>query len=172
MSDRSKSDLRREAVAVNVLAPSKSALTKSAILSAAELFLQTHQFRDLTVGQLMANAGYSRAAFYQYFNDLHDLMETLLDGVKGGIIEGAQPWLSEERGSAYGLQRSLTALVDVGFKHGFILKAVADAASSDDRLDQVWETFLGSFDEIVAARIAKDQAKGLTPDFVKPTSCT
>ena len=84
MSDRIKSDLRREVVAANVMAPSKSALTKSAILNAAMQFLEAHQFRDLTVGILMANTGYSRATFYQYFNDLHGLMETLLDGVRRG----------------------------------------------------------------------------------------
>ena len=43
--------------------------------------------------------------------------------------------------------------------------AVADAAPNDDRLEQVWETFLASFDEVVAARIAEDQAKGVTPEF-------
>ena len=165
MSDRIKSDLRREAVASNVMAPSKSALTRSAILNAAMQFLETHQFRDLTVGNLMINAGYSRAAFYQYFGDLHGLMETLLDGVKGGIVEGAQPWLTGEGEAVSSLQLSLTSLVDVGFEHGFILKAVKDAASNDDRLEQVWETFLGSFDEVVAARIAEDQAKGVTPEF-------
>ena len=34
----------------------------------------------------MAATKYSRATFYLYFNDLHGLLETLLDEVKGGII--------------------------------------------------------------------------------------
>jgi AcrR family transcriptional regulator len=126
MSDRIKSDLRREVVAANVMAPSKSALTKSAILNAAMQFLETHQFRNLTVGILMAKTGYSRATFYQYFNDLHGLMETLLDGVKGGIVDGAQPWLTGEGEPVSSLQLSLRSLVDVGYEHGFILKAVAE----------------------------------------------
>jgi TetR/AcrR family transcriptional regulator, ethionamide resistance regulator len=165
MSDRITSALRREAVAANVIAPSKSALTKSAILDAAKQFLETHDFRDLTVGTLMSNAGYSRATFYQYFNDLHGLMAALLDGVKGGIVEGAHAWLSGEGDPASSLQRSLTALVDVGAEQGFILKAVADAAANDDRLEQIWEAFLEAFDQLVAARIAEDQASGITPEF-------
>lgn len=165
MSEKISSDLRREAVSANVMAPSKSAITRTAILNAAMQFLQTNDFRDLTVGNLMASVGYSRATFYQYFHDLHCLMETLLDSVKGVIVEGAQTWLSGKGDPAFNLHRSLTSLVDVGYEHGFVLKAVSDAASTDDRLEQVWETFLASFDELVAKRIAKDQAKGIIPEF-------
>jgi AcrR family transcriptional regulator len=113
----------------------------------------------------MAATGYSRSAFYQHFNDLHGLMETLLDEVKSGIVEGAQPWFSGEGDPTATLQESLTALVDVGHKHGSILRAVSDAAPRDARLEHVWQSFLGSFDEIVAARIAEDQERCLTPEF-------
>lgn len=165
MSDRIKSDLRRQEVAARVAAPSKSALTKAAILDSAGQFLETYPFRDLTVGTLMQDAGFSRPTFYQYFNDLHGLMETLLDAVKGGIIEGAQPWLTGERDPVASLHASLSGLIDVGYEHGHILKAVSDATTSDARLELVWETFLASFDTVVAARIVQDQVSGVTPDF-------
>lgn len=155
----------REQASARVSAPSKSAQTRGAILDAGRAFLKSQPFRDLTVGTLMAETGYSRSAFYQYFNDLHGMVETLLDELKGGIVEGAQPWLGGEEDSVASLQKSLSALVDVGYEHGFILRAVSDAAPSDDRLEQVWKSFLASFDEIVAARIAQDQEKGLTPEF-------
>jgi len=113
----------------------------------------------------MAQTGYSRPAFYQHFNDLHGLMEALLEEVKGGIVEGAQPWLSGEGDPVTSLRESLTALVEVSHQHGTILHAVADAAPNDDRLEQVWQTFLAAFDEIVARRIAQDQVRGMTPDF-------
>lgn len=147
------------------LPPSKAALTRSAILDAGRQFLETHPFRDLTVGTLMAATEYSRPTFYLYFNDLHGLMEALLDEVKGGIVEGARAWLSNEGEALSDLQQSLAALVDVGAEHGPILKAVADAAPSDARLEHVWESFIGSFDEVVSARIAQDQAEGITPQF-------
>ena len=113
----------------------------------------------------MAATEYSRPSFYQHFNDLHGLMEALLDEVKSGIVDGAQPWLSGEGDPVASLTLSLTALVDVACEHGPILKAVADAAPSDARLEQDWEAFLGAFDEMVAARIAEDQASGLTAKF-------
>ncbi|PYG34369.1 TetR family transcriptional regulator [Pelagimonas varians] len=145
--------------------PGKAALTRSAILDAGSQFLESRPFRELTVGGLMAATKYSRATFYLYFNDLHGLLETLLDEVKGGIVEGAQAWLSNEGDAVSGLQNSLRSLVDVGYEHGTILKAVSDAAPSDARLEHVWETFLSSFDEVVSARISRDQAEGFTPEF-------
>lgn len=147
------------------LQPSKAAIAKSAIMDAGHDFLQSQPFRDLTVGTLMAKTGYSRPTFYLYFNDLHGLMEALLDEVKVGIVEGARHWLSNEGGAIEELQKSLSALVDVAHEHGAVLKAVSDAAPGDERLEQVWNAFLCSFDEVVAARIALDQAAGVTPEF-------
>ena len=150
---------------VRRMQPSKAALTRSAILDAGSEFLETRPFRDLTVGSLMAATEYSRPTFYFHFNDLHGSLETLLDEVKGGIVEGAQAWLSNEGDGVSGLQKSLRSLVDVAYEHGTILKAVSDAAPSDARLEHVWETFLSSFDEVVSARIYQDQAIGITPEF-------
>lgn len=113
----------------------------------------------------MAGTEHSRPTFYLYFNDLHGLMEALLDEVKGGIVEGAHTWLTNEGDALSGLQESLTALVEVGYAHGPILKAISDAAPNDARLEHVWQTFLASFDELVSARITQDQAKGITPEF-------
>ncbi|MCT8159731.1 TetR/AcrR family transcriptional regulator [Pseudoruegeria sp. SHC-113] len=144
---------------------SKAAQTRAAILRAARGFLQERPFRDLTVGALMAEAGASRATFYQYFDDLHGLMATLLDEVKGSIVEGAQPWLSGQGAPGENLRASLAALVSVGEAQGFILRAVAEAATQDARLEAVWEAFLGAFDEVVAARIEVDQDAGLIASF-------
>ena len=165
MSERIKSDLRREETSLLASSPSKTAVARAAILEAAKEFLEAHPFRDLTVGKLMQSTQYSRPTFYQHFNDLHSLMEALLDGVKGGIIEGAQPWLTGDGDPVENLRASLRGLVEIGFQHGTILKAVADAASNDARLELVWESFLSAFDEVVAARITEEQTKGLTPDF-------
>ncbi|WP_108838384.1 TetR/AcrR family transcriptional regulator [Tateyamaria sp. Alg231-49] len=154
-----------DAPASRFLEPSKAALTKAAILDTAHSILETRPFRDLTVGTLMKATGLSRPTFYLYFNDLHSLMETLLDEAKGGIIEGARTWLACEGDAVTELQNSLRAVVDVGFEHGTILKAVSDAATRDERLEIVWETFLSSFDHVVSARIEHDQQNGITPEF-------
>src|SRR5210317_999454 len=137
MSKNPKPDSKTNPSSRHML-PSKASLTRSAILDAGSEFLEIRPFRDLTVGSLMAATEYSRPTFYLYFNDLHGLVETLLDEVKGGIVEGAQAWLSNEGDGVSGLQKSLKSLVDVGYENGTILKAVSDAAPSDARLEHVW----------------------------------
>jgi len=64
------------------LKPRKSDRTRTAILNAALEFLWTHPFRDMTVAELMSITGIGRSAFYQYFKDLYEPMETLLQGVQ------------------------------------------------------------------------------------------
>ena len=76
--------------------PRKSERTRQAILDGAEEFLWSRPFRDLTVSQVTLLAGTGRSAFYQYFSDLYELMETLLNVTGEEIYAAARPWLKED----------------------------------------------------------------------------
>jgi AcrR family transcriptional regulator len=160
-----KSLRRREQTRVPASAPRKSERTRQAILDAALEFLWDHPFRDLTIGELMSRVGASRSAFYQYFADLHDLMETLLHGLGDDIMDAAKPWFVGEGDPVPLLQETFKGLVNICYRRGPILRAVADAAASDERLEQSWAAFLKGFDDAVAERIEQQQAAGLIPRF-------
>ena len=96
MSVRKQAQTRRGNDPSQVSALRKSERTRQAILDRALKFLWTHPFRDLTVGELMLGSGASRSAFYQYFADLHELMEALLGGIEDEIFTVAAPWLESE----------------------------------------------------------------------------
>ena len=72
---------------------SKSDRTRAAILNAALDFLWAHPYRDLGITVLMEQTNVSRSTFYQYFSDLHEVMETLLAMLQDEIFEGIRPWL-------------------------------------------------------------------------------
>lgn len=117
----------------------------------------------MTVERVMARTNAGRSAFYQYFHDLHELMESLLVDIREDIMVGAVPWFAGT-GEVTGLLReSLAALVRVGYEKGPILKAVSDAAPNDERLERAWLDLLRHFDEAVANRIEADQRQGLIP---------
>ena len=139
--------------------------TRRAILDAAVEFLWTRPFRDMTVAELMSITGAGRSAFYQYFDDLYGLMETLLLELEEDIFEAASPWFSGEGDPMPLLQQSLTGLVRVCYERGPILRAVADASTTDARLERAWASFLDQFDDAVTARIEQQQAQGLIPAF-------
>jgi len=143
----------------------KSERTRAAILNAALDFIWSHPFRDMTVNLLMASTGVSRSAFYQYFKDLHELMETLLDMLQQEIFDVAEPWLAGVGDPVTLLHKTVTGLGHVCYQRGPFLRAITDAATTDARLENAWLQFLTGFDDAATARIEADQKQGLLSDF-------
>ena len=113
----------------------------------------------------MSFAGTSRSAFYQYFEDLHDLMEALLRGMHEDIFEVAGPWLQGEGDPILLLEETVDGLVRVCYQQGPVLRAVSDAAPMDGRLEKAWTDFLKHFDDAATQRIEQHQAAGLIKPF-------
>jgi AcrR family transcriptional regulator len=149
----------------------KSERTRAAILNAALDFVWTRPFRDMTVTSLMASTGVSRSAFYQYFRDLHEVMETLLTMLQEEIFVAVEPWLAGVGDPVALIRETLAGLVDVCHQRGPFLRAITDAASTDPRLEKAWLQFLAGFDDAATARIEADQKQGLIPAFeVRPVA--
>ena len=143
----------------------KSERTRAAILDTALEFIWSHPFRDMTVNALMAETGLSRSAFYQYFDDLHDLMESLLEILQDEIFAATGSWFTGVGDPIVFLKESLAGLVEVCYRLGPILRATVDAAASDKRLEKAWLEFMGEFDDAATTRIEADQQQGLIPNF-------
>jgi len=126
-------------------------------------FLLRRPLRDLTVEELMARTPLSRSAFYQYYRDLHELMEALLADLVERIGAVANPWLTGIGDPATALRESLGGVVRIGAESGPVLRAIAEAAPHDARLERAWSAFMGHWDSVVAARIEALQAQGLVP---------
>ena len=138
MSDSKNSSSPLRVSPQPVLKITKSERTRAAILNAALDFLWSHPFRDMTVNAVMASTGLSRSAFYQYFNDLHDLMQSLLEMLKGEISSASEPWYTGVGDPIALANESLAGLVDVCHKLGPILRATDDGVATDKRLEQAW----------------------------------
>jgi AcrR family transcriptional regulator len=148
---------------------SKSARTRAAILNAALDFLWSRPYREMTIASLMAATDVGRSAFYQHFKDLHEVMENLLEMLQGEIFEVAEPWLVDVSDDpTVVLRETVSGLVRVCYERGPFLRAITDAATTDERLEKVWKKFLKGFDNAGTARIEADQARGLIADFDAP----
>jgi AcrR family transcriptional regulator len=143
----------------------KSERTRAAILNAALDFIWTHPFRDMTVNSLMARTGVGRSAFYQYFKDLHEVMEILLDMLQDEIFVASEPWITGVGDPVALIHQTLDSLVRVAYQRGPIYRAFVDAAATDKRFEKAWNQFLGGFDDAACARIEVDQKQGLIPAF-------
>lgn len=163
MSENKKSPLRFEPKPAQKIV--KSDRTRTVILNAASDFVWSHQFRDMTVSGLMTTTGLSRSAFYQYFKDLHQVMEILLDTVREELQAVTGSWFTGIGDPVVLLNESLDGLVEVCYERGPILRAIADAASTDKRLEKGWAQLFDEFNDAVTTRIEADQGQGLIPDF-------
>lgn len=131
------------------------------IVESAIRFLWRRAFRDLTVMELMAGTTLSRPAFYQYYTDLHDLMESLLREVEVVMHRTANPWIVGEGEPIAALRTSLRGVVETTRDHGPILRAVFEAATHDARLEAAWSAFMRRWDDAISARIVAQQETGL-----------
>lgn len=145
--------------------PTKSERTRAEIVNAAFDFLWSNPYRDLSVNALMDRTGVSRPTFYQYFRDLQALMGSLLETLTGEILSASGAWIDGSGDPVALLNEALGGLVDVCYERGPFLRAVADAATTDARLEASWKDFLRKFDDVVAARIEADQRLGLIRAF-------
>lgn len=143
-----------------------------AILAAARAFLEERPFREMTVEGVMIRTGLSRPAFYAYFRDRYEVVTRLLEGIGGLLFALDWRWLTggedgEEAREV--LVDALRAGSQTFVEYGPVLRAIADAAGYDARVEQVYrygliERLVGA----VAGRISRDVEAGLSPADLDP----
>ena len=143
----------------------KSDKTRQSILDAALKYLWTHPYRELTVSELMSLAGASRSAFYRYYEDLPAMMEHLLRELKEKLFAATIAWFQEAGDPVLLLKESLGNMVNVCYQYGPIVRAVSDAAPTNEGLEKEWTRFVKDFDDMVTQRIEHQQVSGLIKPF-------
>ncbi len=93
--------------------------TELAIFAAAEQLLANEPLHDLSVAQIIAEAGISRATFYFYFSSKFAVVVGLLAQVMEEIFEVVQPFVDRQDDvePAAALRESLTAAVALWARH-------------------------------------------------------
>jgi len=122
----------------------------------------------------MARAGLSRPSFYVYFKDRYDLVGRLLEGIGGVLFAVDRRWLVG--GEEGGRKEAREALTDALYRgsetferYGPVLRAIADAASQDGRIEEAYRWgLIERLITAVASRIARDVASGTSPPYLDP----
>jgi AcrR family transcriptional regulator len=124
-----------------------------AILDAIEGLLADRSFHDLTVEDVMASTGLTRTAFYRYFPDLESMLVRRMSEVTDEIRAAADLWLADTADPSGSLAGSALAMADVFRRHGRLLLAFSDAATTGDRVGIAWRDTVDSFVDLCAARM-------------------
>jgi AcrR family transcriptional regulator len=135
---------------------------RAQIIGAADEALRERPYRELSVEELMATAGVARTVFYRHFDDLADLVVGLLEET------GAELYQHEERLAAVGddepaaIRHALQAPVRTFSTHGPLLRAVAEAASHDERIDAGYQALVERFQVLIERYLRGLKERGQT----------
>lgn len=115
------------------------------IVEAAEALLRERPFRELTVDELMRRTGLSRPSFYVYFRDRHELVLHVVERIGGELMEMSERWYAGTGEGPALVREALEGVVAVFGAHGPVLRALADAATEDPRVEQAYAALLQRF---------------------------
>jgi TetR/AcrR family transcriptional regulator, ethionamide resistance regulator len=130
------------------------------IISAAEALLRERPFRELTVDEVMRRTDLSRPSFYVYFRDRHDLVLKVVEHLGGELFAMSERWYEGSGDGQAQLHEATEGLVRVFAEHGPVLRALADAASDDQRVEAAYLALLQRFVDATARHIEEEVAAG------------
>jgi AcrR family transcriptional regulator len=123
--------------------------SRQRIVDAATEVVRRRSYSELTVDEVMREAGLGRTIFYRHFDDLADLlMRASRDAVEelfeaqSGLVE-AQP-----ADAASAVRRAFEAAAEAYRRHGPLLRCVGEAAASDEQVAVGYAAMLKRFDEL------------------------
>jgi len=129
------------------------------ITEATGRLLLDRRFRDLTVEDVMAEAGLARTVFYRHFGSLPGIVLGLLDALLEAVVAEADAD-PEDREL---LRRQLALVVRTYRMHGPLLLALDEAAHHDDAVEAAYRAWIDHTVGVSAELIQRGVDRGHTP---------
>jgi len=130
------------------------------IVEATTRLLADRRFRELTVEEVMAEAGLARTVFYRHFDGLAGIVIGLLDDLLAAVVAEAETGDPDDRET---LRRQLALAVGTYREHGRLLLALDEAAHHDDAVERAYRAWLDHTVEVSAELIERGVERGHTP---------
>src|SRR3954471_8614978 len=112
--------------------------TRERIVATATELMRRRSYSDLSIGELMREAGFGdtgRTIFYRHFDDLGDLLVQASREAIDALYAAQLPSEDPAAGSVRDVVRpAIERAVDVYRRHGPLLRAVIEAAASDPQV--------------------------------------
>lgn len=128
------------------------------LLSATRALLDQRRYESISVADIIATAGVSRASFYFYFPGKAAVLAEL---VRRAVAQGhvaAQPWTESRLDPAHALRAGVADGYRLWQDNAGVLMAIVESWGTDDDLRQLWLDQMGSFTDAAVSRIEADPA--------------
>ncbi|WP_031332910.1 TetR/AcrR family transcriptional regulator [Williamsia sp. D3] len=135
-----------------------------AVFAATEELLTESSLQDITVAQIIARAGVSRANFYHYFASKYDVLIAMLSRfLEETYSEG--PWQAElGKSRARAMDKTLRRTIEMWSEHGAVICAAIEHMHSEPALAAAWNSTLEKFVSAIAEQITYERANGNAPE--------
>jgi AcrR family transcriptional regulator len=141
----------------------KRAAVQAAVLAATDALLREGvSYTDLNIERIAKRAGISRTAFYFYFRDKRELLLRLTEDVTDELYRQGDIWFSGDGEPAAQVAEALTRVGGLYREHGAVLRAIVQAATTDEEVAVFWHAILDRFVDATAQRIEELRADGHT----------
>jgi TetR/AcrR family transcriptional regulator, ethionamide resistance regulator len=117
--------------------------SRERIVRAAERLVRKRSYLELTVDEVMSEAGLGRTIFYRHFDDLGDLLMRSSREAIEELFEAQSNLVAARPGDIRG---ALRAAAEVYQRHGPLLRCVSEAAAVDERIAEGYAAMRERFD--------------------------
>jgi AcrR family transcriptional regulator len=137
-------------------APTKGDRREQAILDAAETLLEERGLDPVTVEQIAAGAGISRASLYFYFGSKQEVVTALVARTMGVIREDADLLAAEtEVPAKTTVERSIRRIEKQWLEHGVVMRAAVDNAPSNAEVREIWKGTVDDYIDLLGEVLAR-----------------
>ena len=143
----------------------RNSAAETAIFTATEKLLAEYSLQDLSVAQIIAEAGLSRATFYFYFGSKYSVAASLLGRITDEIFEFVQPYVrrTSEEEPREALGQSLQAAIAIWERHRPTLRATMQHWSTNEEIGRQWIAGNELFTDAIAGQIERERRSGVAP---------
>jgi AcrR family transcriptional regulator len=119
--------------------PTKGDRREQAILDAAETLLEERGVDPVTVEQIAAGAGISRASLYFYFGSKQEVVTALVARTMAVTRDDADTLAGEvDVPPKETIERSIRRIEKQWLEHGVVMRAAVDNAPSNPEVQEIW----------------------------------
>jgi len=136
------------------------------IFAATERVLETVGARDLSVAQILKEAGIARGSFYHYFASKWEVINRLAASVMADIEERIETFVHPDNGltAAEALRGSIVEGCRVWAEHRAVVRAITEHWRVVPELREMWQGVFDRFTAGIAETIERERAAGRAPE--------
>ena len=154
--------------------------THQAVLAAVTRLLETVPLSQLSVAQILEQAGVGRTSFYEHFSSKEDVVVKLLRSVSAEMAHEIEPMFARDPSPSRpaspgppiapdeGFRLGLTRLIRMSDRYAPLILTATEEWPADPELRRLWFRMHSDLTERIAAIIVQDRRSGLAPSGADP----